>query len=70
MCLFLFLLSVLFICLAALGLSCGLQAQLLQGMWNLSSLTRDRTRVLCISRWILNHWTTREVSYLFYDWWK
>ena len=23
--------------------------------------TRDRTCVLCIGRWILNHWTTREV---------
>ena len=22
--------------------------------------TRDRTHVLCIGRWILNHWTTRE----------
>ena len=26
-----------------------------------SSWTRDRTRVLCIGRWILNHWTMREV---------
>ena len=26
-----------------------------------SSWTRDRTHVLCISRWISNHWTTREV---------
>ena len=32
-----------------------------QGMWDLSSLTRDRTHILCIARWILNHWTTREV---------
>ena len=30
-------------------------------MWGLSSLTRDQTRVPCITRWILNHWTTREV---------
>ena len=30
-------------------------------MWNLSSLIRDRTCVLFIARWILNHWTTREV---------
>ena len=30
-------------------------------MWDLSSLTRDWTRVPCIGRWILNHWTTREV---------
>ena len=26
-----------------------------------SSQTRDRTCVLCIARWILNPWTTREV---------
>ena len=25
------------------------------------SWTMDRTRVPCIGRWILNHWTTREV---------
>ena len=30
-------------------------------MWDLSSLTRHRTRIRCIARWILNHWTTREV---------
>ena len=47
--------------LAALGLSCGMQAYLLQGMWNLGSLTRDQTYIPCIERWILNHWTTREV---------
>ena len=26
------------------------------------SQSRDQTRVPCIGRWILNHWTTREVS--------
>ena len=26
-----------------------------------SSQTRDQTSVFCIARWILNHWTTREV---------
>ena len=26
-----------------------------QGMWDLSSLTRDRTRTLCFGRWSLNH---------------
>ena len=25
-----------------------------------SSRTRDRTHIPCISRWILNHWTTME----------
>ena len=29
-----------------------------------SSWTRDRTHVPCIGRWILNHWTTREVPSL------
>ena len=28
-----------------------------------SSLTRDRTYVLYIDRWILNHWPTREVPF-------
>ena len=28
-----------------------------------SSQTRDRTRVPCIGRWILNHWTSREALY-------
>ena len=31
------------------------------GMWDLSSLTGDRTSALCIGRPILNHWTAREV---------
>ena len=34
-----------------------------QGIWDLSSLTRYRTRVPCIERGSLNHWTTREVPY-------
>ena len=33
----------------------------LQSLWGLSSLTRDRTCVPCIARWILNHWATKEV---------
>ena len=33
-------------------------------MWDLSSLNRDRTHVFGIARQILNHWTTREVSWL------
>ena len=31
-----------------------------------SSRTRDRTRVACIGRWILNHYATREAPILFY----
>ena len=31
-------------------------------LWHMeSSWTRGRTHVPCIGRWILNHWTTREV---------
>ena len=41
--------------------SCSTQAELLCGMWDLSSLTRDRSHVLCIARQILNHWPIREV---------
>ena len=41
---------------AAHGLSCPAC-----GMWDLSSLTRDRTCVPCLGRQILNHWTSREV---------
>ena len=36
--------------------------QLLQGMWDLSSPTREQTSVPCTGSQILNHWTTREVS--------
>ena len=39
--------------------SCGLVAC---GLWDLSSLTRDRTHVPCVERQILSHWTTREIS--------
>ena len=41
--------------------SCGERVSLPRGMWDLSSLTRDRTHVPCIGRQILYHWTTREV---------
>ena len=41
--------------------SCGSQAQLPRGMWDLSSPTRHPTRVPCMGRRTLNHWTTREV---------
>ena len=30
-------------------------------MWDLSFPVRDQTYVLCIERWILNHWATPEV---------
>ena len=31
------------------------------GMWDLSSLTRERTLNPCMEEWCLNHWTAREV---------
>ena len=34
-------------------------------MWDLSSLSRDRTRTPCIGRRSLNHWTAREVPPIF-----
>ena len=44
-------------------LCCGTWAQLPQGMWGLSSWTRNRTCVPCIGRLILNNQTTREVPW-------
>ena len=38
-------------------------------MWDLSSPTRNRTRIPCIGRWILKHWTTREVPVCFSNDW-
>ena len=38
----------------------GAWSQLLHSMWNLSSPARDQTRIPCIGRCILNHWTSRE----------
>ena len=32
------------------------------GMWDLTSLTRDRPHIPCIRKQSLSHWTTREVS--------
>ena len=47
--------------------SCSVWASLLCSMWYLTSLTGDRTCVLCIARWVLNQWTTRDVpSFLFF----
>ena len=34
-------------------------------IWDLSSPTRGQTRVPCTGRWILNHWTIREVPSLY-----
>ena len=44
-------------------------------MWDPSSLTRDQTHVPFNGRWILNHWTIREIPLSFFFviimlWWK
>lgn len=67
------LVSLLFILLAALGLGCGTQA-LCCGSWtwaqlpcimgDLGSLTRVRTCIPCIIRWILNHQTTGKSRFM------
>ena len=41
--------------------SCGMQAYLLRSIGVLISPIRDRTCIPCIVRWVLHHWTTREV---------
>ena len=41
--------------------SCGTQAYLFRGMWDLSSPTSDQTNVPCIASWILNRWITWEI---------
>ena len=46
----------------------GARAELLNGMWNPNSLTRDRTRIPCVAMQILSQWTTREAPgrYFYY----
>ena len=49
-------------CSTALLSSCGTQAQYLWYMALVAhSPTRDRICISCLARWILNHWTTKEV---------
>ena len=48
---------------------CGLRAQLLPGMCELSSPTRDQTCLPSLARRILSQWITREALYfLFFGW--
>ena len=46
----------------------GLSYSMARGTWNPNSLTRDRTRIPCVARQILNQWTTREAPgrYFYY----
>ena len=37
-------------------------------MWDFSFPIRDRTYIPCIARWIVNHWTTREVPIICSFW--
>ena len=43
-----------------------------QGIWDLSSPTRDQTHTLCVGSWSPNHWTAREVPINIFDinFWK
>lgn len=36
---------------------------ILQGVWDLSSATRDRTHTLVLEVWTVNPWTTREILF-------
>ena len=45
----------------------GVQAELLCGMWDLSSQTRVRTRVPSTARWFLNNCTTKKVPQKVFD---
>ena len=47
--------------------SYGARTSLLHRVSDPSSPTRDLTYVPCIARWILNHWTTREVPHCGFD---
>ena len=47
--------------LQRVGLAVAVWVQLPQGTWGLSSLARNQTHIPCPARWILNHWTTREI---------
>ena len=71
-----------FFFLALLGLHCCMQAfsscsqrGLLLQLWcaglvatqNVgSSWTKDQTHIPCIGKWILNHWTTRDVQFAYF----
>ena len=45
--------------------SCSLELRSCS-MWDLSFPIRNRTCIPCVGRWILNHWTTREILALFW----
>ena len=46
------------------------QGPVLVALWHVrSSWTRDWTHVPCIGRWMVNHWTTREVLHSIFDEW-
>ena len=40
------------------------------GIWDVSSLRKDRTHLLCTRRWSLNNWTTRKVPNSIISRWK
>lgn len=44
--------------------SCGPRSCSMEALMLCGSPTRDRTRVFCTARWILNRWTTKDVPFL------
>lgn len=46
--------------------SWGTRAEVLWDLWDLSSLTRDRTPVPCVARQVLNQWAPREAPRYFW----
>ena len=59
--LFLFHAVVFWICYHIVSVLCFLFLFLFQGMWDLSSTTRNQTHIPCFGKWSLNRWTTIEV---------
>ena len=61
------------IAMASLVSESGLQSAGISGCGNrlscptegVESSSRDGTHVPCVGRWIFNHWTTREVCFLY-----
>ena len=54
--------------LTVLDLACSMWAYIQhgtmpRGMWGLSSPTKDQTHICCIERQVLDHWTTKQVTF-------
>ena len=47
--------------------SCSVCASLSHSVWDLSPPIRDQTHIPCTGRQILNHWTSKQVPFLFLE---